>query len=156
MTTAPTIVVAYDGSPSARAALARGVERARGGKLFVVHAYGAPKDFWGAQHYQEVLDRALQRGEDLLAELPQVEPGLADVDYETELIAGTPAEVVAGVAEVRRADEIIAGTRGFAPLRAVLGSVAHGLLHIAPCPVTVIPERAVQRDEPVGEHAATA
>jgi nucleotide-binding universal stress UspA family protein len=152
----PTIVVAYDSSPSARAALARGVERARGGKLFVVHAYGAPKDFWGAQHYQEVLDRALQRGEDLLNALPQIEPGLADIEYETELIAGTAAEVVAGVAEVRHADEIIVGTRGFAPLRAVLGSVAHGLLHIAPCPVTVIPERVVAKSERAREQAATA
>ena len=155
-TATPIVVVAYDGSPAARAALVRGVERARGGKLFVVHAYGAPKDFWGAQHYQEVLDRSLQRGEDLLAALPQLEPGLAEVEYETELIAGTPAEVVAGVAEVRRADEIILGTRGFGPLRAAVGSVAHGLLHIAPCPVTVIPERAVAGAERAREQAATA
>ena len=141
--TAPTIVVAYDGSPAARAALHLAVDRARGGKLFIVHAYGAPADFWGAQHYQEVLDRALQRGEDLLDGLVVVEPRLAEVDYETELIPGAPAEVVASVAEVRRADEIILGTRGFGRVRAVLGSVAHGLLHAAPCPVTVIPERAV-------------
>jgi nucleotide-binding universal stress UspA family protein len=141
--TAPTIVVAYDSSPAARAALSLAVERAHGGKLFIVHVYGAPKDFWGAQHYQEVLDRALQRGEDLLEAVATVEPRLTEVEFETELIAGTPAEVVAEVAEVRGADEIIVGTRGFGPLRAVVGSVAHGLLHLAPCPVTVIPERAV-------------
>jgi nucleotide-binding universal stress UspA family protein len=154
--TTPIIVVAYDGSPAAQAALRLAVDRARGGKLFVVHAYGAPADFWGAQHYQEVLDRALQRGEDLLDGLPEVEPRLAEVEYETELIPGAPAEVVANVAEVRGADEIIVGTRGFGRVRAVLGSVAHGLLHAAPCPVTVIPERAVTASPTSSQHATTA
>jgi nucleotide-binding universal stress UspA family protein len=154
--TTPTIVVAYDSSPAARAALSLAAERARGGRLFIVHAYGAPKDFWGAQHYQEVLERSLQRGEDLLEAVATVEPRLAGLDYETELIPGTPAEVVAGVAEVRGADEIIVGTRGFGPLRAVVGSVAHGLLHLAPCPVTVIPERAVAKATGAHAEAATA
>ena len=152
--TAPTIVVAYDSSPAARAALSLAADRARGGRLFIVHAYDAPKEFWGAEHYQDVLDRALQRGEDLLDAVATIEPRLAELEYETELIPGTPAEVVAGVAEVRDADEIIVGTRGFGPLRAVVGSVAHGLLHLAPCPVTVIPERAVAKA--AGSQAETA
>ena len=143
MTTGPTIVVAYDGSAAARAALSRAVDRVSGGKVFVVHAYSTPADYWGGDHYQEMLDRALERGENLLNTLLDAEPRLADVDHETELIPGTPAEVIANVAEVRHADEIIVGTRGFGPIRAMLGSVAHGLLHIAPCAVTVIPERAV-------------
>jgi len=154
--TAPTIVVAYDSSPAARAALSLAVDRARGGKLFIVHAYGAPKDFWGAQHYQEVLDRALQRGEDLLDAVATIEPRLTEIEFETELIPGDPAEVVAKVAEVRGADEIILGTRGFGPLRAIMGSVAHGLLHLAPCPVTVIPERAVADAGRSGESPSTA
>ena len=155
MTTNPTIVVAYDGSAAARAALSRAVDRVSGGKVFVVHAYNTPADYWGGDHYQDLLDRALQRGEDLLNSLPDAEPRLADVDYETELIPGPPAEVVANVAEVRHADEIIVGTRGFGPVRALLGSVAHGLLHIAPCAVTVIPERAVA-EQSARREAATA
>ena len=155
MTTSPTIVVAYDGSAAARAALSRAVDRVAGGKVFVVHAYSTPADYWGGDHYQEMLDRALERGENLLDTLLDAEPRLADVDHETELIPGTPAEVVANVAEVRHADEIIVGTRGFGPIRAMLGSVAHGLLHIAPCAVTVIPERAVAT-RPERTEAATA
>lgn len=155
--TTPVIVVAYDGSAAARAALRRGVERARGGKLFIVHVYDAPKAFWGPQHHQDVLERALSRGEDLLGDVRDAEPGLADIEYETELIPGDPAEVVANVAEVRGAHEIILGTRGFGPARAVLGSVAHGLLHLAPCAVTVIPERAVaQAEQPAAPPAGTA
>jgi nucleotide-binding universal stress UspA family protein len=53
--------------------------------------------------------------------------------------------VIVTVAEIRQADEIIVGTRGFGPLRGALGSVAHTLLHDAPCPVTVIPPAAVER-----------
>jgi nucleotide-binding universal stress UspA family protein len=136
------IVVGFDGSPAARAALALAGERAAGGKVFVVHAYDAPGDFWGSEHYQEVLDRALARGEQLLATIED-DPLLAGVDVETELIPGLPAQVLSTVAETRRADEIIVGTRGFGRVRAALGSVAHELLHVAPCPVTAIPERAV-------------
>jgi nucleotide-binding universal stress UspA family protein len=93
---------------------------------------------------------ALARGERVLAQAAELEPGLAGVDYETELIAGRPADVIAVVAETRAADEIIIGTRGFGPVRGLLGSVAHALLHQAQCPVTVIPDAAVDRPDPPG------
>jgi nucleotide-binding universal stress UspA family protein len=141
---APRIVVGYDGSASSRAAVRLAVDRAGDGKVFVVHAYDAPPDFWGSEHYEELLERALNRGTRILAGIADdADLGLGDVDYEVELIAGRPAEMVARVADTRRADEIIVGTRGFGRARAVLGSVAHELLHDAPCPVTVIPARAL-------------
>ena len=65
-------------------------------------------------------------------------PGLRGIKWEAELIAGPPAGSIADVASVRHADEIIVGTRGFGRVRALLGSVAHELIHLAPCPVTVI------------------
>ena len=149
----PCVVVAYDGSPAAIAALRFAVDRAAGRKLFIVHAYDAPADYWGYEHYHELLNLALSRGEKLLQGLSTVEPRLAELDYETELIQGLPAEVVANVATVRGAEEIFLGTRGFGRLRAVLGSVAHELLHLAPCPVTVIPERVVKA---AGDNATAA
>jgi nucleotide-binding universal stress UspA family protein len=139
----PCIVVGYDGSPSSRAALGLAVRRAGAGKLFLVHAYDAPADYWGGEHYDALLNVALTRGERLLAQAAELEPGLAGVAYELELIAGRPADVIATVAETRAADEIIVGTRGFGPLRGLLGSVAHGLIHQANRPVTVIPEAAL-------------
>ena len=51
------------------------------------------------------------------------------------------------MAEARNADEIIVGTRGFGRARALLGSVAHELIHLADCPITVIPKRVVDRKE---------
>jgi nucleotide-binding universal stress UspA family protein len=64
-----------------------------------------------------------------------------------ELVArhGTrdPADVVAEIAEDEDAELIVCGTRGLGPLAgAVVGSVAHRLLHVAPCPVLVVSARA--------------
>lgn len=143
----PCIAVGYDGSPSSRAALRLAVERGRGRKLFIVHGYDAPADFWGSEHYDAALNAALTRGEQLLARAEsELEDYSADVEHELELIPGRPADVIANVAEARAVDEIIIGTRGYGPLRGIaLGSVAHALLHQAACPVTVIPDAAVQR-----------
>lgn len=140
-----SIVVGYDGSPSSRAALRLAIDRDGGGKIFLVHGYHAPADYWGGEHYDQLLHAALRRGEEVLKCASEVEPRLAGVDHELELIAGRPADVIATVARTRAANEIIVGTRGFGPLRGALGSVAHALLHEAECPVTVIPEAALER-----------
>ena len=58
-----------------------------------------------------------------------------------------PARAIADVARARDADEIIVGTRGHGRARALLGSVAHQVIHLAECPITVIPERVVDRAE---------
>jgi len=147
----PRIVVGYDGSPSSRAALRLALDRVGSGKLFLVHGYAAPADFWGHEAYDQLLGAALTRGEEVLNAAAEVDPRLAQVDHELELIAGRPAEVIANVAETRDADAIFVGTRGFGPFRGMLGSVAHALLHAAKCPVTVIPDAALERldgDEP--------
>jgi nucleotide-binding universal stress UspA family protein len=74
--------------------------------------------------------------------------GTDGTEFEYELIAGSPAEAIARVAEVRDADEIVVGSRGFGALRATLGSVSHELLHHADRPVVVIPRRMVEQNEP--------
>jgi nucleotide-binding universal stress UspA family protein len=62
---------------------------------------------------------------------------------ELELIADQPARALAVVAATREADEVIVGSRGVGRVGALLGSVAHELLHLAACPVTVLTDRAV-------------
>lgn len=143
------IVVGYDGSPASRAALARAAERAGDdGEIFVVHAYALPSDWLGAANYQELLGHAQERAGDVLDRI-EGESGadLAGVQWQTELMGDSPAAAIARVAEVRHADEIIVGTRGYGRARALLGSVAHQLIHLAGCPITVIPERVVDRAE---------
>jgi nucleotide-binding universal stress UspA family protein len=143
----PRIVVGYDGSASSRAALRLAIDHVGDGRIFVVHGYDAPADYWGSEHHDALLNVALTRGEHVLEQAREVEPRLAQVDHELELIAGRPAEVIATVAKTRDADGIIVGTRGFGRLRGALGSVAHGLLHEASCPVTIIPDAALQQPD---------
>jgi nucleotide-binding universal stress UspA family protein len=50
------------------------------------------------------------------------------------------AEVIADAARETSADVIVIGTHGHAPILGVVaGSVAQQLLHLAPCPVMVVP-----------------
>jgi nucleotide-binding universal stress UspA family protein len=135
-----TLVVGYDGSPEARAALAYAADRANGAaKLYVVTAVAPVPDLLGAPHYQHFIDAAHDRGRELLDEAARRVPG--DVALETELVEGRPAEAIVRVAEVRDADEIVIGSRGLSRARAALGSVSHDVLHLADRPVLVVPTR---------------
>ena len=142
------IVVGYDGSPASRAALARAAERAGAdGRIYIVHAYSLPNDWLGVPNYQQMLDAALDRAQEHVDRIEE-ESGadLAGVAWETEIIGDAPARAIAHVAATRNADEIVVGTRGYGRARALLGSVAHELIHLAGCPITVIPERVVDRE----------
>jgi nucleotide-binding universal stress UspA family protein len=145
----PTIVVGYDGSEASRAAVTFAARRAgRGGRVFVVHAFDLPPDFLGSPNYDSLLGARQDHGRALLGALPLAgNDELVDVDYETELIGGPPAQAIADVARVREADEIVVGARGLGRVRALLGSVSHELLHIADRPVVVIPVAAIDRQD---------
>lgn len=138
-----TIVVGYDGSPTARAAFEHAVERAgEGGRLFVVYAYAPPGGLFGGNVFDRVIAEHQAYGREVLAGVPPA-PG---AEVETELIGDHAAAAIARVAEVREADEIVVGSRGFSPLRSALGSTSHELLHRADRPVTVVPARAAESE----------
>ncbi|MEA2483279.1 MAG: hypothetical protein QOC55_1226 [Thermoleophilaceae bacterium] len=132
-----TVVLGYDGSDSARAALRYAGERAADGHLFVVCVSEPPPPFLGSPYYQRVLDESLgharKLGEEALGLLP---PG---GDVVTELMQGSPSEAIVAVAQTRHADEIVVGSRGLGKVRAALGSVSQDVLHLADRPVVVIP-----------------
>jgi nucleotide-binding universal stress UspA family protein len=134
--THPIVVVGFDGSPASHVALSRAIQRVGStGTLYLVHAWQERPD---------------ADPEGVIEQAERAHPGLSDTRWETELIAGPAAAAIADVARIRNADEIMLGTRGFGRVRALLGSVAHELIHLADCPVTVIPERMVET------HADTA
>ena len=134
------IVVGYDGSAVARAAVAYAAERVGpGGRLIVAYVYGAPPEWEGTPYYQSSLDRNQAHAREMLTAIP--EDLLRGVEIEPELVQGRPAEALLQIAESRDADEIVVGSRGFGPVRATLGSVSHGLLHEANRPVVVVPAR---------------
>jgi nucleotide-binding universal stress UspA family protein len=154
----PCVVVGFDGSPASHVALSRAIQRVGpGGKLYLLHAWDVPESWRGRGSYQPFLDRALADAESAMEQARNAHPGLDGIAWETELIGGPVARSISDVARVRHADEIVVGTRGFGRVRALLGSVAHELIHLAPCPVTVIPERMVDWNgvTPETEVAAT-
>lgn len=64
----------------------------------------------------------------------------------TRARVGGSAHAIAEAAEVGRADVIVVGTRGQTALAGLLlGSVTQRLLHIAPCPVLVVPANSSGR-----------
>jgi nucleotide-binding universal stress UspA family protein len=154
----PVVVVGFDGSPASHVALSRAIQRVSdGGKLYLVHAWQVPEAWRGRGTFQPYIDRALEEAEAVLETAKAAHPGLEVIRWESELIGAPAAKAIADVAEVRGADEIILGTRGFGRMRALLGSVAHELIHLADCPVTVIPERMVEAHaHEIGAAAATA
>jgi nucleotide-binding universal stress UspA family protein len=136
------VVVGYDGSPSAKAALERAAADAGpDGCVVAVHAYAPAPDWLGAPDFDRVLAAHQDRGRHLLAELEH--HATLGVPLETSLLEGAPARALIAAAEARNADEIVVGSRGFTPLRGTLGSVSHALLAEADRPVVVIPARAV-------------
>ena len=143
----PCIVVGFDGSPASHVALARAIERVwPHGKLYLVHAWDVPESWRGRGNHLPYVNNALTDAEAVIEQAREAHPGLLDIRWESELIGGPVAKAITDVADVRGADEIMLGTRGLGRVRALLGSVAHEVLHLATCPVTVIPEPMAARD----------
>jgi nucleotide-binding universal stress UspA family protein len=140
----PTVVVGYDGSEAAQAALLFAARQAgTQGRVYIVYAYELPPDYLGSPNFERFLSEHRDQGEALLRDLPLDREPLAGPTYETELIGGPAAEAICEIARTRHADVIVVGARGRGRLRALLGSVSHELLHIADRPVVVIPTAAV-------------
>jgi nucleotide-binding universal stress UspA family protein len=134
------IVVGYDGSDGAKAALDRAVGLAKelGDKLVIVFGY-TPRGYGGgavADHREAVKEI----GEKLTREAAET-VSHAGVDSEVVLVSEKGAEAMNDVATQRKARMIVVGTHGESALKgAMLGSTAHTLVHIAETPVLVVRE----------------
>jgi nucleotide-binding universal stress UspA family protein len=137
------ILVAFDGSPHAHAALAEAIELAQKdhGWLTVIAVVPDPGLWLGAatevpvnlggspdettEEYQRALDRAVQL-------VP------ADVPVTTLLRRGAPSRAILAEAREHQHDLIVIGSRGRGGLRSLLlGSVSHAVLRSSPVPVLV-------------------
>ena len=147
-----TIVLATDGSPSARKATAAAVELAQalGARLRVVTVWQTPVYSFGyvpltwtpelidaeRVHAHDVVEAAVRTAEE------------AGVPATAVLREGDPATEICSVAEESGADMVVVGAHGWGPLkRFVFGSVSARVLHEAPAPVLVV--RGVEADAEV-------
>jgi nucleotide-binding universal stress UspA family protein len=138
------LVIAYDGSDGAKAALARAAEIAKrdGSSLTLVEAVSGkvPSPAPGGPPLAKPEKRAMAR-QDLNSAIEQVDP---EVQASGWVIGGPPAKGVATVAEDIGADVIVTGSRAHGVIaRTVLGSVSTEILHRADCEVLVVhPDRS--------------
>jgi nucleotide-binding universal stress UspA family protein len=133
------VVVGYDGSDRSRAAVhaARRIARP-GATITVVYAHRVPPELKYYEFFQDVLADLERGAQETVESAREVFEG-TDLDVRCEAREGRAAEVLAEVARERDADLIVTGSRGLGRMRAAVGSAVLDLLHVAPCPVLVVP-----------------
>ena len=136
------IVVGYDGSDCARAALDEAVALAKdlGDSLLIVFGF-APHGAGGGE-VKAQRDAVHELGERITAEATA---RVADsgVDHTIEMLPEHGAKALSDLANQHGARMIVVGTHGESPLRgAILGSTAHRLIQIAERPVLVVHQEA--------------
>ncbi|MFI6512304.1 universal stress protein [Streptosporangium sp. NPDC050855] len=134
------IVVGFDGSDHSEAALAYAFEEAarRGAGLRAVHAWQMPVLSPGAAVYTPLVEDISAAEERVAAEtLVPWREKYPKVEVEQVVVCGHPAGALCDASAT--ADLVVVGSRGLRGLGAVvLGSVGHGVLHHARCPVAVV------------------
>jgi nucleotide-binding universal stress UspA family protein len=138
------ILHATDFSPASRPALAEALAWARrdGAPLVVLHVRTPPSPFAAGSRppasYLELEARDRRHVRRRLARLV-AGAGRALAEVRGEVAEGAPAEAIVRAAGRHRARAIVVGTRGRSGLgRALMGSVAHGVLARARCPVLTV------------------
>jgi nucleotide-binding universal stress UspA family protein len=136
------VVCATDGSAGADMALgyAKTLAMDAHGELLIVHGVELQASAASSKPLHEQSDENEMEAkiERQVAELG--EKGVKATVQMVPASASGVAHVIADVALAEDADVIVAGTRGHTVLAGLLlGSVTQRLLHIAPCPVLVVP-----------------
>jgi nucleotide-binding universal stress UspA family protein len=134
-----TILVATDESDEARAALAHAVDLAESVDATVhvvtVLEIRGNRIGFGIDEVDALNDAA----EELVEQLRGLY-GASDVEVETEILRGKPAETVLDHAETVEADLVVAGKRGAGGITGTLiGSTTDRLARLADRPLVVVP-----------------
>ncbi len=132
------VIVGYDGSECAKAAVRTAIEvgRAYGEPVTIAFGYELTPVGGEMRDYQQALREFATRRLEEARELVAGEDGEVDA----VVIEQEPAHALAALASERDARVIVVGTRGESPIRgALLGSTPHKLLQLADRPVLVVP-----------------
>jgi len=147
----PEVLVGYDGSPDAAAAIEVGARLLPGLRACVVHLWEPPfaseglrRRLWGGagslDEFLELLEREGKAEAERLAAdgvtLARQAGWRAAPLVDRGFSGGLQ---VARLAERRRPSAIVLGSRGLGGVRAVLGSFSDAVVHFSPVPVLVVP-----------------
>lgn len=142
--TISTLLVSVDGSDCATRAVGKAAELfsalSPAPEVHLLHVH-VPVPVGAAEAHvgHDALDRYYR--EESVPHLAAAEAALvaAGVPFTRHIHVGDPAEVIVHQAGVLQADLLVMGNHGRGALAdAVLGSVAHRVLHRAPCPVLLV------------------
>ncbi|MFB9681118.1 universal stress protein [Streptosporangium vulgare] len=137
------IVVGFDGSDHSAVALEYAFEEAlrRGARLQAIHTWQMPAVGPGALVYTPLVEDLLTAEQHVATDtLTPWREKYPRVEVEQTLVCGHPVGVICEASAA--ADLVVIGSRGLGRFgSAVLGSVSHGVLHHARCPVAVVRAR---------------
>jgi len=134
------IVLGLDGSENSLRALeaARSLADSFHGKLIMVHAYPRTSDVRRFEGYERLVSQRKNAGQEILDDARK-QLGQVAFHVEEDLLEDPPAEAILSVAETRKADLIVLGTRGMGSVKGLLvGSVSNKVAHQGPCTVMIV------------------
>ena len=136
-----SIVIATDGSDSAKEAVGVGLEFAKEQGADVVFVHVTPPDEVRAARGGHVVHPHtvdIDESETALKEAAAAADE-AGVTYELERVSGETAPLITAIADAKDADLIVVGSRGRGALAStLLGSVSHGVMTHAKRPVLIV------------------
>jgi nucleotide-binding universal stress UspA family protein len=134
-----SIVVGYDASPGAQAALDRALELAAafGDRLIIGFGVAPPGSL--GDEFRAHREALRERAQELTSKALERALG-AGVEVETALVEDRPSSALVSLADEHDARMIVVGSYGERPLKgAILGSTPYKLLYLADRPVLVVP-----------------
>ena len=135
------ILLGVDGSEHALHAAKTAADLARNMNseiLRVVVAFEAVPPYLGEPNLQTAISARMKEAETILAEALKT-IGEIPGEIHTEILEGPPAEAILDVADTRKSDLIVMGSRGLGRLAgALLGSQSQKVVRHATCPVLIV------------------
>ena len=135
------IVLAVDGSEHALRAARQAGELARAlhsEHLWVVVVYDPIPVYLGEPNLQNAVTSRLKEADQVL-QVAIAAVGQITGKIRKEVLEGSPAEEIINVANVRKSDLIVMGSRGLGKLAGLLlGSQSQKVVSHAPCPVLIV------------------
>jgi len=133
------ILVAYDGSPHAEHAMNVALSMAGDmkAKLFVISVIRPPEPAESAE-FHAVVDEGREKYEKSYIPIREL-ARQKDIELETEVVVGHPAEQIIHMADKMQASVIVMGKRSHTILhRWMIGSNSERVLRYAHCPVMIV------------------
>jgi nucleotide-binding universal stress UspA family protein len=134
------ILIATDGSEKNLSAVIEGlmIARVSGAKSIAVYVIDTKPLYSGVieESYAGMYESLREEGEQALEIVKEL---AVDLEIETHLLTGKPANEIIRFAREQEVDLVVVGTQGKSGLgKLILGSVAESIIRTAPCSVLVV------------------